>query len=286
MVFATRIKKADTLSRYILINIALTMLRGLVKSVLTLTWTAFLLPVQIVALKLSDPLATWIPRLYHRGAALILGLHVSIKGQPMREPRVLYVANHASWLDIVALGSILEAGFIAKSEVASWPGFGFLAKLQQSIFIDRRRSQIRIGTDMVSKHLASGKRLVLFAEGTSNDGVRILPFQSSFFAVAAPGSSSENVPVQPVSISYTRRAGLPVVRNDLPGIAWYGDMSLLPHLWRLFCDGGRIEVTLHFHPQADHQENQSRKALARYCYNKVNEGVMESRRQMPSKAGS
>jgi lyso-ornithine lipid O-acyltransferase len=262
------------------------MLRGLVKSVLTLTWTVFLLPVQFLALKFSVSVAAWIARLYHRGAARILGLHVSIKGQPLFEPQVLYVANHASWLDIVALGSILEAGFIAKSEVASWPGFGLLARLQQSIFIDRRRSQIRIGTELVSKHLATGRRLILFAEGTSNDGVHILPFQSSFFAVAEAGSMSECVPVQPVSITYTRRAGLPVVRNDLPGIAWYGDMFLLPHLWRFFCDGGRIDVTLHFHPQADHKIYHSRKTLARYCYDRVNEGVMESRRQMPPEAGS
>jgi lyso-ornithine lipid O-acyltransferase len=262
------------------------LLRGLIKSVLTLTWTAFLLPVQFLALKFSDPVAGWIPRIYHQGAARILGLHVSIQGQPLSEPQVLYVANHVSWLDIVALGSVLEAGFIAKSEVASWPGFGLLARLQQSIFIDRRRSQIRIGTDMVSKHLATGKRLILFAEGTSNDGVRILPFQSSFFAVAGQGLPSENVPVQPISITYTRRAGLPLVRSDLPAIAWYGDMFLLPHLWRLFCDGGQIEVILHFHPQVDHQKYHSRKALARYCYDRVNEGVMESRRQMPPKAGS
>jgi len=262
------------------------MLRGLVKSVLTLTWTAFLLPVQFLALKFCDPVAGLIPRLYHRGAARILGLHISVQGQPLIEPRVLYVANHASWLDIVALGSVLEAGFIAKSEVASWPGFGLLAKLQQSIFIDRRRSQIQIGTQMVSRHLVTGKRLILFAEGTSNDGVRILPFQSSFFAVAGQGPSSENVPVQPVSISYTRRAGLPVIRGDMPAIAWYGDMFLLPHLWRMFCEGGRIDVTVHFHPQADHQKFNSRKALARYCYDKVNDGVMESRRGRSPKAGS
>ena len=134
-------------------------LRGVVKSTLTIFWTGLLLPLQLLALKTSSPLARHLPLLYHRGAARILGLHITISGQPCTTDPVLYVANHASWLDIVALGSILKAGFIAKSEVATWPGFGLLAKLQQSIFVDRSRHQIRNGTDQVSAHLAKGKSL-------------------------------------------------------------------------------------------------------------------------------
>ena len=247
-------------------------LRGVVKSTLTIFWTGLLLPLQLLALKTSSPLARHLPLLYHRGAARILGLHITISGQPCTTDPVLYVANHASWLDIVALGSILKAGFIAKHEVADWPGFGLLAKLQQSIFIDRSRHQIRTGTDQVSAHLATGKSLILFPEGTSNDGISILPFQSSFFSVAEQTPGGPALPVQPVSIRYTHRAGLPLVRSQMPAIAWYGDMFLMPHLWQLFCEGGGIDVVLNFHAPADMAQFNSRKALAKHCYDVVRDG--------------
>jgi lyso-ornithine lipid O-acyltransferase len=259
--------------------------RGLAKSAVTVLWTICLIPFQLLALPTSHRAAALIPRLYHLGAARILGLRITVQGLPSSGTCVLYVANHASWLDIVALGSILETGFVAKSEVANWPGFGLLAKLQQSVFVDRKRHQTRSGIARVSDHLVAKNRLVLFAEGTSNNGVVVLPFQSSYFVVAEEENLT-NLCVQPVSITYTRRAGFPLVRSAMPAIAWYGDMYLLPHLWQMFCDGGPIDVTLTFHPPADFQASNSRKALAWSCYETVSDGVGLARRKSGLEAGS
>ena len=260
--------------------------RGVIKTFATLGWTSLLLPLQLFALRTGGSLADRIPKIYHRGAARILGLQVTVRGEPSRAAPVLYVANHASWLDIVALGSVLEAGFVAKTEVASWPGFGLLAKLQRSVFINRDRHKTRSGINLVSEYMGQGRRLILFPEGTSNDGINLLPFRSSFFAVAEPLQSDSPVPVQPVSISYVRRARLPLVRSRMPAIAWDGDMTLLPHLWQMFCEGGHTEVVLEFHPEADFRQFSSRKALARHCHDRVSSGLSRARQAVPSHPGS
>ena len=259
-------------------------LRGLVRSVVAVGWTVGLLPVQLLALRTSPALARQIPKIYHRGACRILGLKISVRGRPSSEGPVLYAVNHASWLDIVVLGSVLETGFVAKKEVATWPGIGLMAKLQGTIFVDRSRHKTRSGTTRVSEHLARGHRLVLFPEGTSNDGVSILPFRSSFFSAAEQLSDNNGLQVQPVSLTYLRRAGFPILRSGMPSVAWYGDMALAPHLWRLFCGSGSIEVVLDFHPQADTRLHKSRKALARHCYEMVSDGAARTRQGSVSEA--
>jgi lyso-ornithine lipid O-acyltransferase len=258
-------------------------LRGAARSAGVLAWTLLLLPIQILFLTISKIVAfhRWpymVPGLYHRGAAKIIGLRVTISGDAITDAPVLYVANHLSWLDIIALGSVLDAGFVAKKEVASWPGFGLLARLQGSVFVDRSRQKTKSETIRISAIMASGRSLVLFPEGTSSDGTEILPFRSSFLSVAEQSSKLSILHVQPVSITYVRRAGIPLEDADMPGIAWYADMTLLPHLWQFFCASGRTDVTLSFHPQADLTDLKSRKALAQYCQGAVAEGVARARR--------
>ena len=253
------------------------LLHGISRSVAAILWTLALLPLQLIAVRLPDPVSGFIPQIYHRGAARIIGLQINVDGEPARTGPALYVANHSSWLDIIVLGSILRAGFVAKSEVSKWPAFGTLARLQRTIFVSRDRHKTRQGTDEVSQNLAAGRPLILFPEGTSNNGVSVLPFRSSFFSVVE-NEATRATPVQPVSISYVSRGGLPVVRSAMPQIAWYGDMTLLPHLWRLFCEGGKIAISVKFHPLPDIQENPSRKVLAASCHEAVLQGVSNARR--------
>lgn len=237
-------------------------------------WTALLLPVQFVAVVLGMRLAHVVPALYHRGNCWLIGLEVRRDGEPEVGPPALFVCNHSSYLDIVVLLTMLDACFVAKSEVAGWPLFGLLAKLVNTVFVDRKPSRSRTHHDEMRQRLAAGDRLILFPEGTSSDGNRVLPFKSTFFAVAEHGVGGKPVAVQPISLSYTRLNHLPIGRRERPFLAWYGDMGLVTHLWRLLrCGHAAVEVR--FHRPVTIEQFGSRKALAAACHHAVAVGVSE-----------
>lgn len=216
-------------------------------------------------------------RVYFRVCARILGFHVVVRGVGMVAAKpVLFVANHASYLDIIVLGSLLEACFVAKSEVAGWPGFGFLARIAQTVFLDRKRGASAKGRDQLSQRLQNGESLILFPEGTSNDGNRVLPFKSSLFAVAQlTGAEGAPLPVQPVSVAYTRLDGQAMGRAFRPFFAWYGDMTLGGHLFTAL-GLGEVTVEVVFHPQVTLADFGDRKALAAHCHQVVSHAVVAS----------
>ena len=247
-----------------------------------LAWTVPLMPVQALGLALRRRWAVTFPRFYHRCCCPILGIRVRAIGRPAEARPVLFAANHVSYLDITVLGSLLDASFIAKTEVAGWPLFGWLARLQRSVFIDRRARSTAHQRDSIAARLAAGEALILFPEGTSGDGVRLLPFKSALFSVADHAASGA-VKVQPVSIAYTRLDGMPLGRALRPFFAWYGAMSLAPHLWRML-GLGRLEVVVEFHPPTSLARCGSRKMLARYCEERIAEGLagaLSGRRETP-----
>ncbi|GJD93538.1 lysophospholipid acyltransferase family protein [Methylobacterium iners] len=193
-------------------------------------------------------LAAWCPTLFHRTFLRLFSVRVTESGSPpgAGEP-ALVLSNHISWLDILVLGSLRPLSFVAKSEIAGWPVIGMLARLQRTVFIDRaRRAATADVNATVADRLAAGDLIVLFAEGTTGDGNRLLPFRSSLVGAARtaidPGAGGlGRIRLQPLAITYPRRNGLPVVRSERPEIAWYGDMELAPHL-ALFLKGGPIDV--------------------------------------------
>jgi 1-acyl-sn-glycerol-3-phosphate acyltransferase len=241
-----------------------------------LAWTVPLMPVQALGLVLRQPWVATFPRFYHRCCCRILGIGVREIGRKVEARPVLFAANHVSYLDIIVLGSLLDASFIAKTEIAGWPLFGWLARLQRSVFIDRRARSTARQRDSIAARLAGDEALILFPEGTSGDGNRLLPFKSALFGVAEQaagrGEAAGAVTVQPVSIAYTRLDGMPIGRVLRPFFAWYGSMSLAPHLWRML-GLGRLEVVVEFHPPTSLAACGSRKALARYCEERVAEGL-------------
>ncbi len=237
--------------------------------------TLGLMPPQICALLLRLPAARAIPRLWHRVAVRIMGWRVVVHGAPSHAPRTLYVANHASYSDIVVLGSLADINFIAKAEVAGWPVFGFLARLHGTMFIERRGAKAAAQRDEIANRLDKGHKLVLFAEGTSNDGIHVQPFKSALFSVVHGAADGPEITLQPVSIAYTRLDGVPVGRTFLSHFAWYGDMTLVPHLLELLGLGSvTIEVT--FHEPVDASRFETRRALAEYCHGVVSSGVAAS----------
>ena len=244
----------------------------LARIALYLGCTLAMMPVQGAGLLLQARWTGRLPRFYHRCCCRILGLRVRALGGPVLRRPVLFVANHVSYIDITVLGSLVEASFVAKSEVAGWPLFGWLAKLQRSVFVDRRVGSIARQRDALGARLAAGDALILFAEGTSSDGNRVLPFKTALLAAAAGGGASVPVAVQPVSLAYTRLDGIPIGRHYRPFLAWYGSMALAPHLWRML-GLGTIEAVVEFHPPTALADCGSRKALAEYCYARIAGGV-------------
>ncbi|WP_029077199.1 lysophospholipid acyltransferase family protein [Kaistia adipata] len=212
-----------------------------------LVTTLALLPVQLFAMRFRPKLAARVPMWWQRVAARLLGLKVRIEGAPATDRPLLLVSNHVSWVDIVTLGSLLPVSFIAKSEVGGWPVVKWLARLQRSVFIDRtRRTATASANSAIAARLAADEALVLFAEGTTGDGVAVLPFRSALVGAARDaGGADTPILVQPVAIVYLGFQGLPIGRLRMSEIAWHGDMDLAPHLVGLI-DIGAIDAVVAF----------------------------------------
>lgn len=184
------------------------------------------------------------PVLFHRLFLRLFSVRVTQSGTPPRPGEAaLVLANHVSWLDIAALGALRPLSFVAKSEIAGWPVIGWFAVLQRTIFIDRaRRGATAEVNATLGSRLAAGELVVLFAEGTTGDGNRLLPFRSSLVgaartAIEAEAGKLDRIRLQPLALSYPRRNGLPVTRSERPEVAWYGDMDLAPHLATFLREG-------------------------------------------------
>ncbi|MDF2617871.1 MAG: phospholipid/glycerol acyltransferase [Xanthobacteraceae bacterium] len=203
------------------------------------------IPLQWASVKLKLPTRRTIPVLYHRLVLALVGVRVTVVGAPSPARPLLIVSNHVSWLDIPVLGSRLPLCFVAKSEVAGWPGVGLLAKLQRTIFVDRasRSATGKVAGEMAER-MNGGDPVVLFAEGTSSDGNRVLPFRSALVG-AARQSMGEDATIQPLAIAYVGQGGIPLGRPRRPRLAWYGDMDLAPHLFDVL-KRGAVDVELHF----------------------------------------
>src|SRR6478735_4349292 len=201
----------------------------------------------MLALRFGWPILHRLPMSFHRMFLRLFGVRVVERGSPPGDVPTLVVSNHVSWLDIPVIGSLHPLSFIAKSEVENWPVVGLLAKLQRSVFIDRQRRKATAEVnDALAHRLVKGEAIVLFAEGTTGDGNRLLPFRSSLVGAAQAALASDSVErvfLQPLAITYTRRNGLPVTRRERPFIAWYGDMDLGPHL-KLFIRGIPLDVVV------------------------------------------
>jgi 1-acyl-sn-glycerol-3-phosphate acyltransferase len=235
-------------------------------------WTAALLPVQMILVGLNLPFAKRLPMIWHRGVCRILAFRVELHGEMSHHKPTLFVCNHTSYLDIPVLGSVLPGSFVAKAEVRSWPLFGLLARLQNTVFVQRRASRTAVHRDEMVERLEGGDNLILFPEGTSNDGNRVLPFKSAFFGVAEQNVGGKPPIVQPVSVSYVRLDGIPVGRAYRPYFAWYGDMELASHLWDVF-GLGQTTVAIEFHEPVSMEQFASRKELASHCHRVVSDGV-------------
>ena len=224
-----------------------------------------LMVLQALLLRLRHPAARRLPAAYHCAMRRLMGLKVTVRGAPAGERPLLLVSNHVSWLDIPVLSSVLPLSFIAKREVRAWPFVGWLARLQRTVFVDRdRRNRTGAATSEIAGRLHDDDAMVLFAEGTSGDGNRILPFRSALLGAAEAmieDRAHRPVTVQPVAIAYGRVNGLPMGRQHRHVAAWYGDMELPGHLWALLC-AGPVDVVVSFGVPVDLTAAGGRKGAA------------------------
>jgi 1-acyl-sn-glycerol-3-phosphate acyltransferase len=248
-------------------------LRGVFRLVSYLLLTLFLLPFHLLARALGlRAVVSGLPVIYHRMVCTILGIKVKVYGRRSDVTPTLYVCNHVSYLDIEVMGSQVPGSFVAKAEVATWPFFKTLAKAQRTIFVERTSSRASASRDEMLKRLDTGDNLMLFPEGTSSDGTRVLPFRSALFGVAQLRRGDKPILVQPVAIAYTKLDGIPLGRYWRPLFAWFGDLDLVPHLWQMVCLG-ETEAVVTFFPPVDIDKLGDRKKLAEFCFRQVSTGV-------------
>jgi 1-acyl-sn-glycerol-3-phosphate acyltransferase len=234
------------------------------------------MPLQWLFLKLDLPAARSFPGRYHRLVCALFGIRIRLVGKPLTGQGVLLVANHTGWADILIFSAATPLSFVAKSEVARWPFFGTLARLQRTVFVEReRRSSTGQARDVIRERLLAGEALLLFPEGTSHDGNRVLPFKSALLGAAeAVLEGGKHVRVQPVSAAMTGLHGVPMGRENRPLFAWYGDMEMLPHLWEAIL-AGPLDVVVQFHEPLSLDE-MDRKTLAIRARQVIQRGLAEA----------
>jgi 1-acyl-sn-glycerol-3-phosphate acyltransferase len=183
-------------------------------------------------------------RLWCRGTCRLLGVRATLEGAPFRDCPTLLVANHVSYLDVVVLGSFVDATFVAKSEVAGWPLFGLLGRVTRTLFVKRHWRQALAQRDALADRMRAGESFILFGEGTSTNGLEVRRFKTSLLSVAEPWIVDRPVAAQPAALAYVRLAdGTPFGPGNCDLYAWHSDAELVPHLWDVLCMEG-VEVRL------------------------------------------
>ncbi|MEM6275687.1 MAG: lysophospholipid acyltransferase family protein [Pseudomonadota bacterium] len=217
--------------------------RGVPLGINTFGCLLLLLVVRLVERPLCGarrPITPWITQYVCRSAFFIMGMGYSVEGRPMAGPGAL-VSNHASWLDIFALNAPQRIYFVSKSEVAGWPGIGWLARATGTLFIRRERAQAAAQRAQFVERLDAGHRLLFFPEGTSTDGRRVLPFRSTLFAAFFEDGLPE-MSLQAVTLVYEAPEG-----RDARFYGWWGGMTFEGHLLKVLAvqRPGRVRVVFH-----------------------------------------
>jgi 1-acyl-sn-glycerol-3-phosphate acyltransferase len=198
-------------------------------------------------------------------------MRVRIAGAPLQRD-VLFLANHLSWLDILVLAGASGTAFVSKAEVAAIPVVGWLASLNNTVFVERaERSAVRGQADALRSALASGQPVALFPEGTTDGGPAVLPFRASLLAALFP--PLPGVKIQPVALDYGEAAA---------DLEWIGKESGLANVRKVLARRGSTPVTVRFLPPVDPAAG-DRKALASAARDGIVEALGESAKAVVSK---
>lgn len=246
---------------------------------MVVAWTVLAMLIQMACLLLPGRAKVRFARTYWAGFSRVLGVRVRVIGAaPPPGRSVLYVSNHSSWVDIPVLGGVLPGCFVSRGDLADWPVISTVARLGRTIFVSRQRNATARELEQMHAVLDRGDSIILFPEGTTSDGSRVMPFRTSFFAVAF----GEHPPlVQPVSMTYDRLGGLPIGRLTRTLFAWYGDQDIASHYWQLFQHKG-MRATVLLHQPIDPSQFQDRKALSNAVWRVIADGAAMLRQNRPA----
>ena len=217
------------------------------------------------------PVTPYITQFVCRASFVLLGIRYRSIGQPMRGPGAI-VANHSSWLDIFALNARKRIYFVSKSEVAGWPGIGWLARATGTVFIKRERGAVSDQIALFRARLSAGHKLLFFPEGTSTDGLRVLDFKPALFAAFFEPALRDSLLMQAVTVNYIAPAGA-----DPRFYGWWGDMDFGPHLLATLAASKQGQVEVVYHPPVRVADFADRKALAKSMENTVRGGLAQHR---------
>lgn len=236
--------------------------RGLLIGSVTYGGLVLLLLVRLVEWPLFGQARPVTPRITKAVCRLnlwLLRLPLTVHGRPMTRSGAI-VANHSSWLDIFVLNAAQTVYFVAKAEVAAWPGIGWLARATGTVFIARKGTEAKRQQEIFESRLQAGHRLLFFPEGTSTDAIRVLPFKSTLFEAFFSPALERTMHIQPVTVIFHAPAG-----EDARHYGWWGDMDFASHLVKMLATPrhGRVEVI--FHPEVPVDAFENRKVLAQHC---------------------
>lgn len=212
------------------------------------------------------PVTPHITQFVCRNAFRVLSIGLIVSGAPMAG-RGAVVANHSSWLDIFTLNATKRIYFVSKSEVASWPGIGWLARATGTVFIERNPKRARTQTEVFRDRLLAGHKLLFFPEGTSTDGLQVLPFKTTLFQSFFADDLKDQIAVQPVSVHYTAPPDM-----DVRFYGWWGEMTFGTHLLATLGTRRQGHVRVLYHAPLRVADFGDRKALAAACEAAVREG--------------
>ncbi len=247
----------------------LILLRGVPLAFLVFGCLLLLLLVRLIERPLygaARPITPFITVFVCRNALRLIGLRLLRTGVAQNGPGAA-VANHSSWLDIFVLNASKRIYFVSKSEVAGWPGIGWLAQATGTVFIARARAQASAQAALFQARLIAGHRLLFFPEGTSSDGRRVLPFKTSLFAAFFTPELRDTLKIQPVSVVYHAPEDA-----DPRLYGWWGDMDFAGHLLTMLAQPRHGTVEVIYHPPLKVAAFADRKALAAACEAQVRAG--------------
>ncbi|GKY87928.1 lysophospholipid acyltransferase family protein [Sinisalibacter aestuarii] len=238
-------------------------LRGVLILVVILSGLVLMLFLRLIekpVFGVNRPVTPWITQAVCTLTLRILGLKLRLSGEQMTRRKGAVVANHASWLDIFVLNARKRVYFVAKAEVAGWPGVSWLAKATGTVFINRDRREAGAQVRLFRERLGAGHKLLFFPEGTSTDSRRVLPFKTTLFAAFFDEGLRSFMHIQPVTVLYRAPAG-----RDARFYGWWGSQPMGPHLLKVLAEARNGEVELVYHEPVQVSEFEDRKALAAYC---------------------
>lgn len=258
------------------------------RGIAVVAWTFPAMLIQALCLILPGHAKIAFARIYWAVITRLIGIRVRVIGEPAKRTArrsVVYVSNHSSWIDVPVIGGVLDGCFVAKGDVAEWPVISLVARLGRTVFVSRTRASTGKERDAMRAVLKAGDNLILFPEGTSSDGSRVLPFRTSFFALAEARAGEDHAAlplIQPVSVVYDRLSGMPAGRASRPVFAWYGDMDLASHFGRLTQHIG-LRATVLLHAPLDPACFEDRKALSQAVWQIVADGASTLRQNRPAR---